>query len=113
MIPVSPYLKKCRYRFCLKDFLAHRMNQYYCCSDHKIRENNWIARQKRQMVNPLVTLQLNNEKVLQNFHKSGKYQVTLQELVGAGYDFSAPTQKLKDAINKRPTQKLFNYGIQA
>jgi hypothetical protein len=89
------------------------LNQDYCSSDHKAKENNWIARQRRQMVKPVLSMQLNNEKVLERFYKSGNFQITPEELTKAGYDFNAPTQQLNDALNKRSTRKVFNYGIQA
>jgi len=106
----DPYWKKCRYRFCDKDsFLAKRLNQEYCCPEHKTKENNWITREKRLLMKDQMQLQMKNEKILRSFYESGKYIVSSGELANAGFDFNASSQQINDKINQRISRRFFNY----
>ncbi len=107
----NPYIKLCKYKHCRKEFEAKRLNQEYCCQDHKIKANNIKGKEKRDATNRIYNILLKNREILKSFYNKSKVKVTLQELENAGFIFGYHTQmkKIKDQNISIPM--CFEYGL--
>ncbi len=110
--PKDPYKKNCKYRFCpKKEFTADRLNQEYCCYDHKKYENNFKAKAIRDKTKGIDYIQKKNRKILENFYNSGKTKAFLSELELEGFDYQYHTHARKDIETNSRIAYYFEYGL--
>lgn len=103
--PRDPYQKICSYRFCKrKEYTARRLNQGYCCYEHKVKENNFKAKEIRDKTKDIDFIKRRNRKILEEFYNSGKAEVYLNdlELRGFKYQYSTHTEKDSDGNTRIP-----------
>jgi hypothetical protein len=91
----TPYHKKCEYEFCENpEFIAKRSNQKFCCKDHYVKQNNYLAKTKRDLTKNInAILAKNREILIQNFEKNNGI-ISEEKLLSAGYNFTYHTHKL-------------------
>lgn len=109
--PRDPYKKYCKYRYCKREFTANRLNQEYCCYDHKKKENNFKAKEIRDKTKRIDFITRRNRKILEEKYKEGKIEVTLDELESQGfiYDYNTETKKGKNL--NIPVPFYYEYGL--
>lgn len=107
----SPYVKKCRYKFCEKSFVARRLNQEYCSYDHKTKHNNWIARQARKITKDIDNVAHYNRDVLFELYTAGKVSISYDALERKGFKINFPTHTKKDISSKKRIIFFYDFGL--
>jgi hypothetical protein len=110
--PSDPYQIICKYRFCpKKEFTAERLNQQYCCNNHKVKENNFKAKKIRDKTKGIDFITRRNRKILEDFFNSGKTDVYFNdlELQGFNHKYSTHTEKGSDGKTRIPY--YYEYGL--
>lgn len=107
----DPYLKTCRYKFCEESFMARRLNQEYCSWAHKVKQNNWIARQERISTKGLDNISHSNRKILKHLYASGIISVTYKKLKGLGFIIDFYTHVKKDNESNNRILFFYEYGL--
>ena len=88
----DPYQKICLYKYCGASFKAKRTNQDYCCSGHRIKANNDIARDERKATGRYDLQLKKNRRVLNSFFLEGKTEISLRELEFNGFNYEVTTK---------------------
>jgi len=110
--PRDPFQKICKYRFCeKKEFNADRLNQEYCCYDHKKKENNFKAKIDRDKTKRIDFYIKKNRKILEKKYKEGKIEVTLDELESQGFIYDYHTETKKETNLNIRVQFYYEYGL--
>lgn len=107
----DPYLKTCRYKHCKQEFTATRLNQEYCCYDHKKKANNLKAKELRDNTKKINSILRNNRGILHDFYSTGNFNVSLNELVEKGYQYNYHTDTDKDPETKALIHWCYEYGV--
>lgn len=108
----DPYQKLCKYKFCdRKEFTAKRLNQEYCCPDHKIKANNLIAKEKRDATKTINNILHRNRDILENFYNKNHLNVTLNELQELGFEYDYHTHRNKESRLKVMVPFYYEYGL--
>jgi hypothetical protein len=105
----DPYKKVCKYKFCKKTFDAKRTNQDYCCPDHRTKANNVLARQEREVSNPIFRQMKKNRRILAQLHSRGNYTETARNLEFMGFNIDVHSQRL--IIDSKPVFDFLDYRI--
>ncbi len=92
----DPYLKICKYKFCKKEFRATRLNQEYCCLACKVKANNFIAKNKRDLTKKINAISWKNREILYDCYSRGNLNVTLNELTKLGFIYEYHTHTKKE-----------------
>lgn len=110
--PKDPYQKVCRYRFCpKKEFTANRLNQEFCCYDHKKKENNFKAKKIRDKTKRNDFMARRNRKILEEKYKEGKKEVTLNELESQGFLYDYHTEFKKETNLNIMVPFYYEFGL--
>lgn len=108
----NPYRKICRYRFCpKKEFTAERLNQEYCCYDHKVKENNLKAKTIRDKTKSMDYYLKNNRKILDEKYNKGELKVKLDKLESQGFILDYHTETKKETKLKVIVPFYYEYGL--
>ena len=108
----DPYQKLCKYEFCdKKEFTARRLNQEYCCTNHKMKANNLKSKEKRDATKKTNFILLTNREILKDFHNRGQVNVSLNELQELGFEYEIHTQRKKETNLGIMVPFYYEYGL--
>ena len=111
MTEMSPYTKICKYKFCREIFTAKRLNQEYCCNDHKIKANNWKAKSLRSNTKKIDYILHRNRSILESIYKDGRFEVTLNGLETLGFIYNYSTDIKKESNTNKRIPFYYEFGL--
>lgn len=91
----NPYQKVCKYEFCRSEFVARRTNQEYCCREHYVKQNNYEAKNNREVLKKDESILHKNRTILKSFGKK-EFTVRKETLISLGFQFNYLTKILKN-----------------
>ena len=108
----DPYQKMCKYEYCdKKEFTAKRLNQEYCCANHKMKANNLKAKEKRDATKKINSILIRNREILKDFYNRNKVNVTLNELQDLGFEYDFHTHRKKETKLNIMVPLYYEFGL--
>lgn len=103
--------RKCASGLCEKPFAPLRSNQFYCSKSCKNKWNNHLALLERQKTLPIDRQVRKNYKILGEYYRVKKFEVTKQELENKGFKQDKMNGFVYAQDGKTPIFQYYLFGI--
>jgi len=108
---MNPYIKTCKNYYCRREFEARRSNNEYCCPEHKSKQNNRIARNRRNRIKAIQNILVKNMLILERLSKRDGVTVKWEELAQLGFQYKYHTHQVLTEDKSKWIQFYYTLGL--